>query len=215
VRITLPVGGKPYNRQIFVDRIAETVGLETTEAIGPTYQGHIWSVSFDNVAAKRAFVEAGDFDVPAGRAVVAGSRPNRTSLRIHWVPCDVPMPCVVDSIRKIPGLKVLSANYETVPTRHHSSTGARHTIRTLVRVVVVEAASAAAVPHVVTWRHAAASGQALITVRGRAGACLRCLSTAPFRKECDAVKCGQCRKWGRHQTADCPSPSTYPPGRHR
>ena len=208
-RVTLPVEGKPYDRQAFVDRVAATAGLATIEAIGPTNLGHVWTISFDSLSAKTTFVEAGDFDIGSCRAVVAGSRPRRTTMRLHWIPYDVPMPCVVDVIRKLPGIKVIQANYETASVRPRSSAGAKHTIRTLVRVVVVEAASAAAVPHVITWRNAAASGQALVTVRGRAGACLRCLSTAHFRKNCDAVKCGNCHKWGRHQTAECPVSPSY------
>jgi hypothetical protein len=55
------------------------------EAIGPSNQSHIWSITFETAAAKQLFVAAGDFFVGGRRAVVAGSRPARTVVRVHWV----------------------------------------------------------------------------------------------------------------------------------
>ena len=87
-----------YDCQAFVNRIAATVGFAAVEAIGSTHrhQGHIWTVSFDSLSVKSAFVVAGDFDIGSCRAVIAGSRLNRVTMRLHWVPYYMPM-----SIREV------------------------------------------------------------------------------------------------------------------
>jgi len=46
-------------------------------------------------------------------------------------------------------------------------------------------------------------------VRGRPVACLRCQSTTHLRRECDAIRCDRCRRWGRHLPADCPTPASW------
>ena len=53
VRVTLPAEGKPYNRRSFVDLIDTIVGVGVIEAIGPSNQSHIWSITFETAAAKQ------------------------------------------------------------------------------------------------------------------------------------------------------------------
>jgi len=206
VRVTLPIEGKPYQRDGFIGHITSAVGLQELEAIGPSNQGHVWNITFQTMGAKEKFVAGGDFFVGDKRAQVAGVRANKIVLRVHWLPYHVPMAAITEEVRRIAGVKVLSANFEMANIgRGHQA----HSVRTLVRAITVEATTAANVPHIIQWRHGGASGQALVTVRGRAGACLRCFSTAHYRKDCDAVKCDNCRKWGNHATVDCTVASSW------
>jgi len=84
-----------------------------------------------------------------------------------------------------------------------------HSVRTLVLIVVVDCSSPSDVPSVITCRRERKSRQALVNVSGHPAASLRCSSTLHRRWECDAVRCDSCRRWGRHLSADCPSPGTW------
>ena len=206
VRITLPVDGKPYNRGSFIARIAATVGVGQLEAIGPSNQGHVWNVTFQTTQAKQSFVDGGDFDVAGRRALVAGVKNARATIRVHWIPYFVPMAAIVDQFRHLAGIKVLSARFETANVGNRESP---HEVRTLVRGITVEATTTKWVPHLIQWRHDGASGQGLVTMAGRPGVCLRCLSPSHFRRDCLATFCGNCRKWGQHETKECTVLSTW------
>jgi len=148
--------------------------MSEVEAIGPTNEGKVWSITIQSVAARHRFVAAGYFFVRSRRAVVAGAPQNRFVLRLHWVPYQAPMATITTELQKSPGLKVMSANFETATLDSRASVGVRHTVRTLVQIVAVECLSPSTLPHVITWRHEGKTGQALVTVRGRPATCLRC-----------------------------------------
>ena len=152
-------------------------------------------MTLQTLQAKQDFVDRGDFDVGIQRVVVAG-----VSIRVHWTPYFVPMVAIVDQFRHLTGIKVLNARFETTKIGNRESP---HEIRTLVRYITVEATTTSWVLHLIQWRHGGASGQALVTMAGRPGVCLRCLSPSHFRRDCRATFCGNCRKWGQHDAREC------------
>ena len=152
-------------------------------------------MTFQTLQAKQDFVDRGDFDVGIQRAVVAG-----VTIRVHWTPYFVPMVAIVDQFRHLTGIKVLNARFETTKIGNREWP---HEIRTLVRYITVEATTTLWVLHLIQWRHGGASGQALVTMAGRPGVCLRCLSPSHFRRDCRATFCGNCRKWGQHDAREC------------
>ena len=101
--------------------------MKEIETIGPSNQGNVCSLTFQSVAARQRFV--------------AGAPQNRHVLRLHWVPYSVPMAVITIELRKNPGLKVLSANFEIAVLDSRASVGLRHSVRTLVRINAVECPS--------------------------------------------------------------------------
>jgi hypothetical protein len=206
----MQIDGKPYKRDGFITRVEATVGLPSLEAVGPTNQGHVWHLTFINASDKDQFVGAGDFSIGSHRALVSGLRTSKQVLRLHWAPYHVPMSAVVADIERIAGVRVVSATYEQqAVTSPMPTSGAAHTICTLVRTVVIESATPAAIPHIVSWRHGGANGQCLVTARGRPIVCLRCFLPNHFRRNCHSIKCGRCRKWGTHETDACTATLSY------
>ena len=116
--------------------------MKEIEAIGPSNQGNVWSLTFQSVAARQRFVAAGHLFVGSRRAVGAGALQNRHVLRLHRVPYSVPKAVITIELRKNPGrLKVLSANFEIAVLDSRASVGLRHSVRTLVRINAVECPS--------------------------------------------------------------------------
>lgn len=201
--VTCPIAGKPYDRSDFRSRVDAIVGLSQLEALGPMSQAHVWQLTFGNEAAKEKFTLAGDFEIKPGHMASVGSNYKRRHyVRVHWVPYPIPMQAIVSEFEKINGLTVISANYtkSTVPGMTH--------VRSLLREIVVEAESVHTIPHVINWRAAPAGGQALVTVRGRPGACLKCFREGHHRSECPVRYCQSCRQQTSTHTAEtCPGRS--------
>jgi hypothetical protein len=124
--------------------------------------------------AKQSFIDRGDFEVAGRRALVAGVKNVRATIMMHWIPYHVPMAAVVDQFRHVTRIKVLNARFETTKVGNRE-------VRMLVRCVTVEATATSWVPHLIRWRHDGTSGQGLVTMAGRPGVCLRCLSASHFR----------------------------------
>jgi len=47
--------------------------MKEIEAIGPTNQGNVWTITFQTVAARQRVVAAAHFFIQSSRAVIAGS----------------------------------------------------------------------------------------------------------------------------------------------
>jgi hypothetical protein len=198
VRVTLPSDVRNATRSTFVDHVALTVGLQALEACGPSAAPHIWNLTFVSKEARGAFVRAGDFFTKDGHeAKVQGKDPAKFWLKIHWVPYQVPMVNALRQLDATEGVKIIAASYDHVA----GCEGLQH-VRSLLRTVLVEAPDRTKVPYALHWSHEGLSGQALVTMKGRAPVCLRCNGSGHVRKDCTAVRCVACQQWG-HDDVNC------------
>ena len=198
VRVVLPSDVRNATRSTFIDHVAGVVGLHALEACGPSAAPNIWLLTFTSKDARGAFVRAGDFVTKDGHsAKVAGKDPAKFWIKIHWVPYQVPMVNALRQLDATEGVKIIAASYDKV-TGHE---GLQH-VRSLLRTVLIEAPDASKVPYALQWSHEGLSGQALVTMKGRAPVCLRCHDKGHVRRECQAVKCTVCLQWG-HNDPHC------------
>jgi hypothetical protein len=205
VKILLTKGKKGYSREMFLEHLRETVGVERLEACGPTAAPHIWQLTFDSEEAKKEFEDAGDFPVKGETArILKHGKPgtSKVYIRVHWVPYHIHMSSALKGLENIEGLKILYANYDKCRTP-----GMEH-VRTTVRSVCVLVDDVSLIPYYMGWSTKSEHGRAMITVKDRAPKCLRCDSHGHVRKDCPAVKCNNCGLFG-HLTQDCIKPRAW------
>lgn len=200
VTVHCPIEGKPYDRADFKSHVDRAVGLSHLEAIGPMSQGHMWQLTFDTESNKEAFITQGNFEIKVGlTASVSSNFKRRFYARVHWVPYAVPMQSVVNEFERIEGLTVISAQYTT-----SSVDGMTH-VRSLLRELVFEAENGKTIPHVIKWESGPTRGQALVTVKGRPGVCLKCFEPGHVRQKCPVKFCRACKMHTMlHVTETCP-----------
>jgi hypothetical protein len=204
VRVVLPSDVRNATRSTFIDQVSAVVGLNALEACGPAASPNIWLLTFVSKDARGAFVRAGDFLTKEGHmAKIAGKDPAKCWIKIHWVPYQVPMVNALRQLDATEGIKILAASYDKV----NGHEGLQH-VRSLLRTVLIEAPDLTKVPYALQWNHEGLSGQALVTMRGRAPVCLRCNDKGHVRKDCQAVKCSVCFQWG-HNDPQCTSRPGY------
>jgi hypothetical protein len=192
VRVSLPPGGRDYNRGSFAQRVEETCGLDKLEACGPMAAGHIWMLTFSNIDAKERFANAGDFKTREGaEARVSAVKKQRHAVRVHWVPFHVPMKAIVKAFERYPELTVTSASYDKSVIE-----GLKH-VNSLIRTLWIETENPQSIPHAINWHSDGQTGQALVTMKNRAPVCLRCFEGGHLRKNCPLnVKCRVCFQAG-------------------
>lgn len=200
VTITCPLEGKPYDRADFKNHVDLSVGIAHLEAMGPLSQGHMWQLTFDSEGVKDAFVAKGDFEVKPGHtASVTSDFKKRYYARVHWVQYAVPMQSVVNEFEKINGMTVVSAKYAL------SSVDGMSHVRSLLRELVLETENVHDIPHVIKWESGPSRGQALVTVKGRPGVCLKCFEPGHVRQKCTLQYCRACKTHTKQHTTDtCP-----------
>ena len=101
------------------------------------------------------------------------------------------------------GSGLSAASYDNVT----GCEGLEH-VRSLLRTVLIEAPDRTKVPYALQWTHEGSSGQALVTMKGRAPVCLRCNDRGHVRRDCVAVRCVVCHQWG-HNDVNCQSRPGY------
>jgi hypothetical protein len=131
------------------------------------------------------FAEAGDFITKEGlQARVEGRKPSTKHwVRVHWVPYHVPMASALKQLDAIQGITIVSASYDKVANVE----GMGH-VRSTLRTVLIDAPDRERVPFSIRWNYEGESGLALVSMKGRAPACLKCGSQAHMRKDCDLQK---------------------------
>jgi len=102
------VKGTTYLRDQFVDRVKETVGETSLEAVGPTNAIHIWQLVFKTIQDKENFEAAGDFHIngstvsiwkPHIRPKFQKSKQTVFQCRLHWIPYHVQFSAVCTGYR--------------------------------------------------------------------------------------------------------------------
>jgi len=199
------IKGTVYTRDQFVDRVKETVGESSLEAVGPTNAIHIWQLVFKTTDDKDKFEAAGDFQIndspitiwkPYTRQRLQRTKQTVFHCRLHWIPYYVQMSAAVTELEKIPDLHVVSCQYETM------STPGREHIRTTVREVTIETENVDSIPYYIKWTYLGYSGKALLTCKGRAPKCLKCQLTGHLKRDCTMEQCNICKQWG-HNDPNC------------
>lgn len=201
-RILLPKGVKGYSREMFIEHLNDTVGTNKLEACGPTNAPHIWQLTFLTKGDKDAFEKEGDFQAngQTARIIFPRDSPNRKRtrfyIRVHWIPYHIHMTKALLELDSIPGIRILSANYDQCRTP-----GMEH-VRTTVRTVCIETEDTSLIPFYMKWGTKTEGGTAMITMKDRPPKCLKCGELGHVRKDCKAVKCSKCNAIG-HTTESC------------
>jgi hypothetical protein len=192
VRVSLPPGGRDYNRGSFAQRVEETCGLDKLEACGPIAAGHVWMLTLTTLDAKERFANARHFVTREGaKARVSAVKKQRHASRLHWIPFHVPVKAVVKAFERYPEITVISASYDKSVLD-----GMKH-VNSLLRTIWIETESPQLVPLAINWHFEGQSGQSLVTMKNRAPVCLKCFEGGHMRKDCPSnIRCGVCARIG-------------------
>ncbi|KAM7281857.1 hypothetical protein ISCGN_002018 [Ixodes scapularis] len=187
------VKGRPYKIQDFRQELQRLDVMKDLAAAGPHQMNHVWLLRLHSLAAKQRLVDAKELTVKGGRCLVIDPASLAVTLKLHWVPYDVPNVLVKKELERYGKL----ADVTRERFREKGFEAVESNTR-IVRLTLQEGNTVDSLPHELRLEGC----KVLVVVPGRAPLCLRCRRKGHIRRDCRIPRCSDCHRYG-HDAEDC------------
>ncbi|XP_064465441.1 uncharacterized protein LOC135376952 [Ornithodoros turicata] len=184
---------RPYKVQDFVEPLRRVVNNKDIAGFGSYLFNHVWIITMHSDEEKEKLRKAGELTVKGRRCIVVDPNSNVISLKLHWLPTNVPDEVVRRALSLYGTAKEVVREKWKLPGLE----GVETTTRSVV-LHLKEGCTTESIPYQLKIMGATV----LVSVPGKAPLCLRCKQVGHIRSQCRTEYCRTCKGFG-HIAEDC------------